>query len=179
MLGSGGVGKTSLSLMFVRGEFVESYVPTIEDEFQKNVNIDGETYPAYIVDTAGQDEFKDLKSTSLKNCDGFFLVYAVDDANSAESLRENFDLIKNMQRNTKNVIILGNKCDLPKDTWKVKKEEVKNKIKQWGSGIPIFEVSAKAGIGVNESFEKLARILLGKDQASNQNSEGGGCCNIQ
>ena len=61
MLGSGGVGKTSISLRFVRGEFTESYVPTIEDEFEKIITVDGKNYLIEIVDTAGQEDFKDLK----------------------------------------------------------------------------------------------------------------------
>ena len=176
IVGHGGVGKTSLSLRFVKDDFTESYVPTIEDEFIKNVIIDGESHETYIIDTAGQDEFKDLKSSSIRKCDGFILVYAVNDLKSVEALKENFDLIKSCQKNTENIIILGNKCDLPEDEWENRKEDVKMRIKSWAENIPIYEVSAKTGIGVNESFEKLCRIILGKGA---QGEGEGGCCNIQ
>jgi small GTP-binding protein len=178
VLGSGGVGKTSLTLMFVRGEFVEQYVPTIEDEFQKNIKIDNETIQAFIVDTAGQEEFKDLKSASIKSCEGFILVYAVDDANSVETLRENYELIKLQKKDLNNIIILGNKCDLPKSTWKKTMADVKKTIGDWGAKIPIYETSAKTGTGVNEAFEKIARIMTKKDVSQQQSTEQG-CCNIQ
>jgi len=178
MLGSGGVGKTSLTLMFVRGEFVEQYVPTIEDEFQKNIKIDDETYQACIVDTAGQDEFKDIKNQAIRQCDGFVLVYAVDDESSVEAMKELFEMICQYKGNNPKVIILGNKCDLPKTSWKNTKEEVKSKISSWGSKLPIVEVSAKAGIGVNESFEKISRVIAGKDN-SGSGGNGDGCCNVQ
>ncbi|XP_041351895.1 circularly permutated Ras protein 1-like [Gigantopelta aegis] len=41
MLGSGGVGKSSITVMFVQNIFVDNYDPTIEDSFRKMVNIKG------------------------------------------------------------------------------------------------------------------------------------------
>ncbi|XP_013399852.1 circularly permutated Ras protein 1-like [Lingula anatina] len=41
VLGSGGVGKSSLTVRYTTDMFVESYDPTIEDSYRKMVNIDG------------------------------------------------------------------------------------------------------------------------------------------
>ena len=35
VFGAGGVGKTSLVLRFIKDEFRDSYVPTIEDTYRK------------------------------------------------------------------------------------------------------------------------------------------------
>ena len=53
VLGSGGVGKSALTVQFVQGIFVEKYDPTIEDSYRKKVEIDDEQCVLEILDTAG------------------------------------------------------------------------------------------------------------------------------
>jgi GTPase SAR1 family protein len=43
VLGSGGVGKSALTVQFVQGIFVEKYDPTIEDSYRKQACL-GENY---------------------------------------------------------------------------------------------------------------------------------------
>ena len=40
VLGSGGVGKSALTVQFVQGIFVEKYDPTIEDSYRKQIEVD-------------------------------------------------------------------------------------------------------------------------------------------
>lgn len=53
VLGSGGVGKSTLTVRFVQGVFIEKYDPTIEDSYRKKVEIDNEQCILEILDTAG------------------------------------------------------------------------------------------------------------------------------
>lgn len=53
VLGSGGVGKSALTVQFVQGIFVEKYDPTIEDSYRKQVEVDGQQCMLEILDTAG------------------------------------------------------------------------------------------------------------------------------
>lgn len=48
------VGKSSLTVQFVDGHFVESYYPTIENTFSKVIKFKGQEFATEIVDTAGQ-----------------------------------------------------------------------------------------------------------------------------
>ena len=40
VLGTGGVGKSALTVQFVQNIFVERYDPTIEDSYRKQVNLE-------------------------------------------------------------------------------------------------------------------------------------------
>lgn len=50
-------GKSSLAVRFVDGHFVESYYPTIENTFSKEIRWKNQDYSTEIVDTAGQVRF--------------------------------------------------------------------------------------------------------------------------
>jgi small GTP-binding protein len=50
----GETGKSSLTVQFVDGHFVESYYPTIENTFSKIIKHKGQEYATEIIDTAGQ-----------------------------------------------------------------------------------------------------------------------------
>jgi len=47
-------GKSSLTVQFVDGHFVESYYPTIENTFSKVIRVKGQDFATEIIDTAGQ-----------------------------------------------------------------------------------------------------------------------------
>ena len=61
VVGAGAVGKSSLTIRYVIGDFFEHYDPTIEDYYRKLVEVDKK--PAYldILDTAGQQEFSAMQ----------------------------------------------------------------------------------------------------------------------
>lgn len=48
------VGKSSLTVQYVDGHFVESYYPTIENTFSKVIRYKGQDFATEIIDTAGQ-----------------------------------------------------------------------------------------------------------------------------
>ena len=47
-------GKSSLTVQYCEGHFVESYYPTIENSFSHEIVYKGQTYSTEIIDTAGQ-----------------------------------------------------------------------------------------------------------------------------
>ncbi|CAJ0636578.1 1320_t:CDS:2 [Entrophospora sp. SA101] len=57
MVGSGGVGKSALTLRYMYGDFVEEYDPTKADSYRKKVTLDGQECQIDILDTAGQEEY--------------------------------------------------------------------------------------------------------------------------
>lgn len=60
-----GAGKSSLTVQFVERHFVESYYPTIENTFSKEIKYKGQVFATEIVDTAGQVSAKVARISSL------------------------------------------------------------------------------------------------------------------
>lgn len=54
ILTRGCTGKSSLTVQFVDGHFVDSYYPTIENTFSKMIKYKNQDYATEIIDTAGQ-----------------------------------------------------------------------------------------------------------------------------
>ena len=184
LLGAGGVGKTAISLQFVKGDFTESYVPTIEDEFEKSMTIDGKSYMIEIVDTAGQEDFKDLRARYISEGNCFLFVYSVDDESSLNFIQEVYDDVIARKKVLPPVLILGNKCDLP-EPFAVTKEQAEATSKQKWKGIEVIETSAKTGKNINEAIELIVRKFKGLKIPSNKtlnndsDEKEGGCCLLQ
>lgn len=77
VLGDGGVGKTALTIQLCLNHFVESYDPTIEDSYRKQVVIDEEPCILEVLDTAGQEEYTALRDQWIRDGEGFVLVYSI------------------------------------------------------------------------------------------------------
>jgi small GTP-binding protein len=61
VLGAAGAGKSSLSKVFITGEFPKNYIPTLSDTLTKQVEFHKETITVEILDTAGSEQFEDGK----------------------------------------------------------------------------------------------------------------------
>ncbi|CAD7679490.1 unnamed protein product [Nyctereutes procyonoides] len=62
VLGSGGVGKSALTVQFVTGSFIEKYDPTIEDFYRTEIEVDSSPSVLEILDTAGTEQFASMRT---------------------------------------------------------------------------------------------------------------------
>lgn len=157
VLGSGGVGKSALTVQFVQGIFVEKYDPTIEDSYRKQVEVDGQQCMLEILDTAGTEQFTAMRDLYMKNGQGFVLVYSItaqSTFNDLMDLREQILRVKDTDDVP--MILVGNKCDL-EDERVVGKEQGLNLARQFNSAFT--ETSAKQKINVHEVFHDLVRQI--------------------
>merc|ERR1711972_684228 len=157
-LGSGGVGKSALTVQFVQGIFVEKYDPTIEDSYRKQVEVDGQQCMLEILDTAGTEQFTAMRDLYMKNGQGFVLVYSItaqSTFNDLQDLREQILRVKDSEEVP--MVLVGNKCDL-EDERVVGKDQGMNMARQFGS-CSFMETSAKAKIGVSDVSSLLCFIL--------------------
>ncbi|CAG0885628.1 unnamed protein product, partial [Darwinula stevensoni] len=157
VLGSGGVGKSALTVQFVQGIFVEKYDPTIEDSYRKQVEVDGQQCMLEILDTAGTEQFTAMRDLYMKNGQGFVLVYSItaqSTFNDLQDLREQILRVKDTEDVP--MILVGNKSDL-EDERVVGKDQGMNLARSWNCAF--LESSAKSKINVTEIFYNLVQQI--------------------
>ena len=161
VLGTGAVGKTSLTLMYVSNIFVSAYDPTIEDSYKTTVVVDGVARTIEIVDTAGQEEYSALRDTYIRTADGFVLVYSITSLQTFLDVGEMRDQIYRVLDREYDervpIVVAGNKCDLEAER-RVSRGEVAGIAAEWG--VPFMEVSARLRLNVKEVFETAVREVL-------------------
>lgn len=162
VLGAGGVGKSSVTVQFVQGVYVESYDPTIEDSYRKQIEIDGRQCDLEILDTAGVAQFTAMRELYIKSGKGFLLVYSVTDENSLKellALRDQVLRIKDLD--SVPMVLIGNKCDLEDDRV-LSIDDGLRVSQEWGL-VPFYETSAMYKTNVDEAFVDVVRQIMRKE----------------
>jgi Ras-related protein Rap-1A/Ras-related protein Rap-1B len=172
VLGSGGVGKSALTVQFVQGIFVEKYDPTIEDSYRKQVEVDGQQCMLEILDTAGTEQFTAMRDLYMKNGQGFVLVYSIiapSTFNDLPDLREQILRVKDMDDVP--MVLVGNKCDLT-DQRAISTEQGDSLAKKFNC--VFLESSAKTKINVEQIFFDLIRQINRKTGSGGKDAGGAG-----
>ncbi|ODQ64053.1 GTP-binding protein rhb1 [Nadsonia fulvescens var. elongata DSM 6958] len=153
VVGTRAVGKSSMTVQYVEDHFVESYYPTIENQFSKVVKYRGHEYDIEILDTAGQDEFSIMNEKHLIGVHGYVLVYSVTSRSSLEMLKIIREKILNQTGTEKfPAVLVGNKSDLHMQR-QVEVEEGQEVAKEFGCAF--VEASARHNDNVAKAFELL------------------------
>ncbi|KAF2364940.1 Small GTP-binding protein domain [Trinorchestia longiramus] len=87
VLGSGGVGKSALTVQFVSGCFMEKYDPTIEDFYRKEIEVDNSPCVLEILDTAGTEQFASMRDLYIRNGQGFVVVYSLTNQQTFQDIK--------------------------------------------------------------------------------------------
>merc|ERR1712225_227938 len=187
LLGDSAVGKSSLVLRFVRGQFFEYQESTIGAAFlTQNVSLNDYTVKFEIWDTAGQERYHSLAPMYYRGAAAAVVVY---DITNADSFSRAKSWVKELQRQgSPNIVIAlaGNKCDLASKR-KVDDKEATEYAKD--NGLFFMETSAKTALNVEELFKAIAKKLpkdpyreptanpgVSIDEPDPPGGGGGGCC---
>jgi len=174
IVGSRSVGKSSLAVRFVDGVFVESYYPTIENTFSKEIKYKGQGYSTEIVDTAGQDEYSILNSKHFIGIHGYMLVYSVSSMSSFEMVQVIREKILNhLGVEWVPLVVVGNKSDLRPEQRQVSVEEGRKLSEKFNCAWT--EASARYDQNVAKAFELLI-AQIETSQNPNEPQDGGKCC---
>ncbi|CAH1154364.1 unnamed protein product [Phaedon cochleariae] len=172
MVGSGGVGKSALTLQFMYDEFVEDYEPTKADSYRKKILLDGEDVQIDILDTAGQEDYAAIRDNYFRSGEGFLCIFSITEDESFQATQEFREQILRV-KNDENIpfLLVGNKSDLD-ERRKVPLQEATDRAKQWG--VQYVETSAKTREHVDKVFYDLMREIRARKMEENKTNNGRG-----
>ncbi|XP_068561545.1 rho-related GTP-binding protein RhoH [Cebidichthys violaceus] len=87
LVGDSAVGKTALLVRFTSETFPETYKPTVFENTGVEVYMDGVQISLGLWDTAGNDNFRQIRPRSYQQADVVLLCYSVANPNSLASVK--------------------------------------------------------------------------------------------
>ncbi|XP_059160077.1 ras-related protein Ral-A-like isoform X2 [Physella acuta] len=170
MVGSGGVGKSALTLQFMYDEFVEDYEPTKADSYRKKVVLDGEEVQIDILDTAGQEDYAAIRDNYFRSGEGFLCVFSIKEQESFQATQDFREQILRV-KNDENIpfLLVGNMVDLA-DQRQVSVEEATRRAQEWN--VNYVETSAKTRANVDKVFYDLMREIRSRKMEASKQSNG-------
>ena len=163
LVGSGGVGKTSLIKRFILNIFDDKYLKTLGTKVSKKVII--VDYPEkdlkinlvlLVWDIMGQETFRPLLQDSYFYGAGGCI--AVCDSTRSETLKALEEWVESLQKIAGKVpmILLANKADL---TESIQIDEIQLKNLANGFNAKFFFTSARTGSNVEKAFFELGKLV--------------------
>jgi len=91
LLGEGRVGKTSILLRYINGEYNDKQVSTLQASYlDKRIVVNGDSAQLSVWDTAGQERFHALGPIYYRDADAALLVYDITDTGITAVSSSNF-----------------------------------------------------------------------------------------
>ncbi|KYQ94209.1 Rho GTPase [Tieghemostelium lacteum] len=115
VVGDGTVGKTTLLLSYITQAFITEYTPTVFDNFSAIEEVeDGKLVNVILWDTAGQDDYAQIRTTCYSNCryDVFLLCFSCINRDSFDNVKHKW--LPELKQNSPGTpfILCGTKTDL-------------------------------------------------------------------
>lgn len=170
---------------------METYDPTIEDSYRKQVVIDQQSCMLEVLDTAGQEEYTALRDQWIRDGEGFVLVYSITSRASFGRIQKFYNQIKMVKESANSgsptgnsylastaahapsdpplpvpVMLVGNKSDKAVER-AVSAQEGQALARDLGC--EFVEASAKSCINVEKAFYDVVRML----RQQRQQQQGG------
>ena len=152
-VGDACTGKTSIINRIIDNPFNDTYEVSIGIDFMsKNIRFRGQNIKIQIWDSAGQEKYKGLIPSYIRNSSIVFIVYDVSNRSSFDNIKNWIQFVKDIEKTT--MILCGNKIDLDRDVNTNEGEEIAK-----SEGILFFECSAKTNENIKNMFFSSISLL--------------------
>ncbi|EQC42510.1 Ras-like protein Rab-21 [Saprolegnia diclina VS20] len=164
LLGEGRVGKTSILLRYIRNEYDDRQVSTLQASYlDKKLSVENQNVQLSLWDTAGQERFHALGPIYYRDADGALLVYDITDDESFKKVKTWVKELRRIVGDEIDIAIAGNKIDLKRN---IKVTEADAVAYAKSVGATHFYTSAKLNRGLDDVFVDLAKRMLSRGGAS-------------
>ncbi|XP_044294173.1 rho-related GTP-binding protein RhoD [Varanus komodoensis] len=120
-VGDGGCGKTSLLMVFAKGEFPKVYVPTVFEKYSAPFQFGDKQVHINLWDTAGQDDYDRLRPLSYSGTHVVIMCYDVTNPSSFDNILIKWHPEVNHFCRGIPILLVGCKTDLRKDKIQLRK----------------------------------------------------------
>ncbi|KAM0672915.1 Rho GTPase [Ordospora colligata] len=188
VVGDGACGKTCLLEVFRRNQFPKVYIPTVVDNFIKDIEVEKDKQVSLAVwDTAGQEDYDTIRPLSYRETDIVLLCYTIEDNKKISNISRKWLMeIRNYCPNSK-FFLIGLKKDMRDtedptfDKSSMVTEAEGRALAEKINALKFFECSALTGENVDLVFLEAAKYIWDtKKIASDAGSCGFlpciGCC---
>jgi GTPase KRas protein len=166
LLGDGGVGKSTTSVLLGYGYVVDEYDPTIEDEFPIYVmdNVTKQPFRLAILDTAGQSEYSAMRDSMIHRADCYIIMYSLEYQYSfdvMECLIKSIECTRHKPIDQIPLVIVGNKKDRQEERQVGPDDIERFATSQKLSNSPYFshtEISAMFQDNVDEMVQQIISV---------------------
>ena len=156
LLGNSAVGKTSIFNRFSGNKVSGKFISTIGcDTTRYYIKYKNQKYKLNFRDPAGQEKFKAVTKSFMKQNDGVLFIFDISNRESFEDLKTWCDLYKEQNENFVGILI-GNKSDCKR---KVSEQEAKLFALEYGLR-KYFETSAKLDKNIKKSITYLLEQII-------------------
>ncbi|XP_003965578.1 rho-related GTP-binding protein RhoF [Takifugu rubripes] len=170
IVGDGGCGKTSLLMVYAKGDFPEKYAPSVFEKYVTTVSVGGKEIKLNLYDTAGQEDYDRLRPLSYQEANLVLVCFDVTNPTSFDNvLIKWFPEVRHFCRDTP-VILIGCKTDLRTDKECIRKLKATDQApityiqgedtRQQMNAELYLECSAKYQENVEEIFREATKKTL-------------------
>ncbi|XP_059844183.1 rho-related GTP-binding protein RhoF isoform X1 [Hypanus sabinus] len=170
IVGDGGCGKTSLLMVFAKGDFPEQYAPSVFEKYVTDITIRNKKVTLTLYDTAGQEDYDRLRPLSYQDTNVILICYDVTNPTSFENVRIKWVPEVNHFCQEVPILLIGCKTDLRMDKERLRRlraaqqepitynqgEETAHQIK----AVMYLECSAKFRENIEDIFKEASIVAL-------------------
>lgn len=158
MLGDASVGKTSLTIRYISGSFLEDLKLTIGvDFYSKSTLFQGKKVKLQIWDFGGEERFRFLLSQYCKGSNAAFFLFDITNSITLDHLPDWTQIIREHAGDIP-IMLVGSKLDLNKFRT-VSNEDGLNSAKKYNLA-SFVELSSKTGENVEKAFNIMTEALF-------------------